>query len=136
DRGDAFVSAKRKKLAQLPLPVLRKDEVSRLRSRVAREPALGVVSLWRRAGGGAWREGIRRRVSLEPGVSPSAAIREPLAVLLHEVHVQQIARSCRVRKKRVLLRLPVDLGHLGSVWNRLAVAGNTGVVGIDHRRIA
>jgi len=119
-----------------PLPVLGKNVVSRLRSRVARGPALGVVPLRRRASCGAGLESIGRGVVIEHGISPSAAVREPLAVLLHEVHVQQVARHRRLCKERVRLRFPVDLRHLGSVRNRLTVAGNAGAVRVDHHGIA
>jgi hypothetical protein len=31
---------------------------------------------------------------------------------------------------------PMDLGHLGTVGERLAVPGSAGSVGLEHRRIA
>src|SRR6478736_2752779 len=76
-----------------PLPVIRENVISRLRSRMAREPALGVVPLRRRASCGAGLERIGRGVVVEHGPSPSAAVREPLAVLLHEIYVQQAAEA-------------------------------------------
>ena len=35
----------------------------------------------------------------------------------------------------LLYRLPMDLGNLGAVGERLAVAGNAGPIGLDHHRI-
>src|SRR3982750_1563528 len=78
-----------------PLPVLRKDVIVRLRYGMAREPALGVVPLRRRASGRAGLERIGRGVVIEHRPSPTAAVGEPLAVLLHDVHVDQSARNTR-----------------------------------------
>ena len=50
---------------------------------------------------------------------------KPLAVLHHEVDVQQGAGNCRERKEFVLLWDPIDVGHLGSVRNGSAIGGNT-----------
>src|SRR5262245_36209366 len=68
-----------------PLPVLCKHVVSRLRSRVTREPALGVVPLWRRALHSAGLECIGGVVVIKHAISPSTAVCKPLAVLHHEV---------------------------------------------------
>src|SRR5262245_32391755 len=70
-----------------PLPVLRENVVAILHHRVARKPALRVVFLRRivRFSGGPKR--VRRRVILERAPSPSATVREPLAVLHHEISV-------------------------------------------------
>src|SRR6516165_6132848 len=76
-----------------PFPVLCENVVSRLRPRVACEPALGVVPLRRRSSRGAGLERIGGGVVIEHGISPPAAVREPLAVLYHEVHVQQGPRN-------------------------------------------
>src|SRR5258707_11063538 len=70
-----------------PFSVLRENVIFCLHDRVAREPALGVVRLRRLVGLGAGRERTGRGVIIEHGPSPSAAVREPLAVLHHEVHV-------------------------------------------------
>src|SRR5882724_3158456 len=64
-----------------PLPVVSENIISRLHDRVAREPALGVVALRRLVSQGGGRERIGRGVILERGPSPSAAVREPLAIL-------------------------------------------------------
>jgi hypothetical protein len=69
------------------MPVIRENVISGFHSRVAREPALGVVPLRRLGGQGAGRERIGCRVILEHGVSPPSAVGEPLAVLHHEVDV-------------------------------------------------
>src|SRR5207247_5107772 len=76
-------------------PVIGEDVVSRLHDRVAREPTLGVVLLGRLVGCGAGPEGTGGGLILEHGPSPHAAVREPLAVLHHEVDVMQRARHCR-----------------------------------------
>ena len=68
-----------------PVPVIRENVISCLRHRVAREPALGVVPLRRLVSQGAGSERIRCSVIEEDGPSPPAAVREPLAVLYHEV---------------------------------------------------
>src|SRR5262245_5772258 len=128
-------SASRRSSGVSPLPVLCENVISRLRSRVAREPALGVVPLWRGASFGAGLERIGCRVVIEHAISPPAAVSEPLAVLHHEVHVQQGAWYCCFREKLIRFRFPMNLGHLGSVRDRLAVAGNTFLIGIDHHRI-
>src|SRR5208283_3933208 len=70
-----------------PVPVVRENVISRLHDRVAREAALGVVSLRRLAGQSAWRERIGCTVIVEDGVTPPTTVREPLAVLHHEVDV-------------------------------------------------
>jgi hypothetical protein len=68
---------------------------------------------------------------------PSAAVREFLAVFYHEVDVMQGAGHERLARLRlILLRGPVDLGHLGAVGEWLSVPGNTNLVGFDHRRVA
>ena len=67
--------------------IVRKNVVSRLDGSVARESALGVVPLRRLARRGAGLECVGCRVVFEHGVSPPAAIPEPLAVLHHEVDV-------------------------------------------------
>jgi hypothetical protein len=67
--------------------ILGENVVSVLHDRVAREPALRVASLRRigRLSGGAKR--IGGWVILECAPPPSAAVREPLAVLHHEIDV-------------------------------------------------
>src|SRR5204863_19149 len=82
--------------------VLRKNVISRLHFRVAREPALGVVRLRRLVSQGAGRERIGRGFILEHGPSPSAAVREPLAILHHEVDVVQASRHRRIGERLVL----------------------------------
>src|SRR5262249_52740589 len=70
-----------------PLAVLCENVVAFLHHRVAREPALRIVSLRRFACSVGGLECIGRRVVVECGPSPSAAVREPLAVLHHEINV-------------------------------------------------
>src|SRR5579864_6148180 len=76
-----------RKAGNLPRPVLRKNVVAVLYHGVAREPALGVVSLRWAVGLSAGLERSRGGVILEFGISPSAAVREPLAVFHHEINV-------------------------------------------------
>src|SRR5215211_1170082 len=111
-----------------PRPILREHEISSLHDRVAGEAALGVVALRRLVRERAGREGVGGGVVGEHGPSPSAAVGEALAVLLHEVDVLLGARHRRVREVLVLCRLPMDLRHLGAVGEGLAVAGNAGLV--------
>src|SRR6516164_7171375 len=74
-------------LAVSPVPVIRENVISCLYDRVAREAALGIVPLRRLVGQGAGPERIGCSIILEYGPSPSAAVREPLAVLHHEIDV-------------------------------------------------
>ena len=74
-------------LTASPVPVLRENVISCLHERMARKPALGVVRLRWLVSQGAGHESIGCSVIVEHGPSPPAAIREPLAVLQHEVDV-------------------------------------------------
>src|SRR5580658_1887304 len=95
-----------------PVPVIREDVISHLHACVAREPALGIVPLRRLVSHGAGREGIGRSVIVERGVSPPAAVREPLAVLHHEVHVMLGTWHGRCGEGLHLFRIPMDLRQL------------------------
>src|SRR5215469_3257004 len=120
-----------------PRGVLREDVVPRLHDGVAGEAAFRVVPL---------RRGVRRRsravctrlgVVLEFSPSPAAAVREPVAVLDHEVDVMEGAGyEGLTGLPRLLLRVPMELGHPGAVGERLAVVGNAGLEGRDHRGVA
>src|SRR5580658_3067927 len=81
-----------------PVPVLRKNVISCLHYGVAQVPALGVVRLRRLVSQGAEPERIGCGVILEHSIPPSAAVREPPAVLYHEVHVMLGARHGRARE--------------------------------------
>src|SRR5260370_5319464 len=95
-----------------PLGVLRENVVLLLHYRVAREPALGVVPLRRLVRRCAEPERIGRGVILKLAISPSAAVREPLVILHHEVNVMQSAGHQRLTGGRlVLFRVPMDLRH-------------------------
>src|SRR5262249_26177537 len=50
--------------------------------------------------------------------------------------MQGVGHQRRSRGLRALLRVPMDLRHLGVVGERLAVAGHAGPVGVGDRRIA
>src|SRR5260370_23901988 len=108
-----------------PFPVLRENVILCLHDRVTRKPALGVVRLWRLVGLGAGRERTGRGVIIEHGPSPSAAVREPFAVLHHEVHVMQSAGHRRIREVLVHFRGPMDLCHLCTGGARLSSSGGT-----------
>src|ERR1700724_3071137 len=119
-----------------PLGVLRENVVLLLHYRVAREPALGVVPLRRLIRRCAGPERIGRGVILELAISPSAAVREPLAILHHEINVMEGAGHQRLTGRRlVLFGVPMDLRHFGAVGERLAVPGNTGLTRVDHRGV-
>src|SRR6478736_2951659 len=120
-----------------PVPVLRENVIEVLHHRVAREPALRVVSLRRigRLSGGAER--IGRRVILERAPSPAAAVRKPLAVLHHEIDVVLCTWHRRLTGVRLLFfGVPMDFRHLGAVWERFAVAGHAFHIGVDHHGIS
>jgi hypothetical protein len=72
-----------------PLGVLRKNIVLLLHYRMACEPALGVVPLRRLIRQCPGPERIGRGVILKLGISPAAAVREPLAILHHEINVME-----------------------------------------------
>src|SRR5262245_47444623 len=83
------------------------------------------------------RERVGSGVVVELGVAPIAAIGEPLAIPHREIEVMQGVRYKRRRGSLgALLRVPMDLRHLGAVGEWLAVAGNAGLVGGDNLRIA
>src|SRR6266481_1611246 len=119
-----------------PLSVLRENVVKVLHHRVAREPALRVVFLRRivRYSGGLKR--IGRRVIVERTPSPSAAVREHLAVLHHEINVMLGTWHRWLTGVRLLFfRVPMNLRHLGAVREKLAIAGHAFLIGVDHYRI-
>src|SRR5260221_11951065 len=98
-----------------PLRVLRENVVLLRHYRVAREPALGVVPLRRLVRRCARPERIGRAVILKLGISPSAAVRELLAVLHHEINVMEGPGYQRLTGGRfVLFRVPMDLRHFGA----------------------
>jgi hypothetical protein len=123
-------------VSALPMPVICENVVSRLYGRGAREPALGVVPLRRLASQGAGSERIGCSVIVEHGLSPPAAVREPLAVLHHEIDIMLGAWHRRCRERLQLFRVPMDLCHLGPSGNGLPLAGMPGLVGLDHHRIS
>src|SRR5262245_11554095 len=104
-----------------PFAVLRNNVVPVLHSRVAREPALGVVPLRWVVSYGAGRERLGRGVIREHGPSPSAAVRKPPAILHHEIHIMQGPWHRRLTGSRLVRgRVPMDLRHLGTVGEGLA----------------
>src|SRR5882757_7086876 len=114
-----------------PLSILREYVVAVLHHRVAREAALRVVFLRRsvRCSGGLKRIGCRVIVELAP--SPSAAVREPLAVLHHEASVLLGTWHRWLTGVGLLyFRHPMNFRHLGAVWERLAIAGHAFLIGV------
>src|SRR5262249_36941299 len=100
---------------------------------MAREPAFGVVTLRRLVSQGCGRERAGRGVIVERTPSPSTAVREPLAVLHHEINVMLGTWHRWLSRVRLLFfRVPMDLRHLGAIWERLAIAGHPLLIGIDH----
>src|SRR6202035_5407002 len=97
----------------------------RLCSRVARGTTLGVVRLGRTIGYCARSECLGRDVVLKRGISPSAAVREPLAIFHHDIGVMEGIRHQRLTWLRfALLRNPMDFGDFGAIGEGLAVSGN------------
>src|SRR3954470_17049917 len=77
-----------------------------------------------------------RGVVVEERVSPTAGLRKSLAVLLDDESLREDVRHIDVESGfRALLWLPLQLDDLGPFRERLAVPGNAGLVGLDHRRI-
>src|SRR5262245_22219385 len=106
--------------------VLREHIVPRLHDRVARKPALGIVRLRRKARHIAGSERLGCSVIVEHRESPTAAVREPLGVLHHEVDIGERVRHGRIPRILALFRYLMDLRHLRAVGDGLAVAGNAG----------
>src|SRR5947208_16055760 len=71
----------------LPMPILCKHVISILDDGVASDPAFGIVPLRRTVSRRSGREGVRCGVIPENRITPSAIVRETLAVLHHEVNV-------------------------------------------------
>src|SRR5260370_246799 len=83
--------------------------------------------------GASRRGGNRCRCSscVELRTPPTAAVRESLAILRHEINVMQSARHRYGKALRIFCLVPVDLRHLGAVGDVLAVAGKAGLVSRD-----
>src|SRR5579883_699480 len=120
------------RFCRLSLPVLGKNVVSILRRRVARVAALCVIALGRFAGCIACFKRSGRLVVFEYGVTPTAAVRKSLAVLLHEIDVLQGAWNRSIGKEVILLGLPMDLGHFCPVRDCFAIAWKARAVSLDH----
>src|SRR5262249_56322615 len=100
---------------------------------MAREPAFGVVTLRRLVSQGCGRERAGRCVIVKRAPSPSTAVREPLAVLHHEINVMLGSWHRWLSRVRLLFfRVPMDLRHLCAIRERLAVAGHAFLIGINH----
>src|SRR3977135_2586140 len=112
----------------LPLRVRCKHVVFFRHDRMAREPAIGAASIG--------LERIGRGVIVKLGVSPVAAFWKSLAIPDHEIDVMQgVWYRRRSGGLGTLFCFPMDLRHLRAVRERLAVAGNAGLVGVDHHGV-
>src|SRR5271155_4518363 len=119
-----------------PVPVIGENVIFCLHCRVAREPALGVVPLRWLVFQGAGRERVGRCVIVERAVPPSATVREPLAVLHHEIDVMLGTwHRRRTGFTGIHFRVPMDLHHPGAIRKGLAVTGNARLIGVDHHGI-
>src|SRR5580698_1122385 len=113
-----------------PHLVRMKDVILRLDGHMTSPPAP-------RGTGFIHRESRRRRVIIKLRIPPSAGVRKSLAVLLHEEEVcQRVGHIHGKLRFLALLRLPLDLGDLGALGKRLAVARNARLVGRNDRGIA
>src|SRR5271163_3451265 len=65
----------------------REHIVPSLHDGVACRSAFGIVTLWRLVGGIGRPETVGSGLVLEGPISPAAAVRKPLTVLDHEVHI-------------------------------------------------
>src|ERR1700722_2643488 len=122
--------------ATSPLGKLRENVVLLLHYRVAGGSALGVVRLRRLICQRARPKCIGRGIILKLAIAPAAAVREPLAILHHEINVMERIRHQRLTGvRRVGLGVPMNLRHFGAFWERLAVTGNARLKRVDHRGI-
>src|SRR6476620_6023383 len=86
-------------------------------------------------GAGIGRERVGCGFVVEQRVSPSAAVRKSLAVLFHDESLREDVWHIHGEwGLRALLRLPLQLRDFGAIRERLAVAGNAGLVRLDHGR--
>ena len=116
-----------------PLAVIREDVVSGFRDRVACEPALGVLPLRGHVSQGAGPERIGGGIILEYGPASAAAVREPLAVLHHEVDIMLGPWHGRQGVDFHPFRGPMDLRHFGAAREGVAVGGSAGRVSVIIR---
>src|SRR5262249_49414818 len=67
----------------------------------------------------------------------TAAVRKPLAVLYHKIDVMLRTWHLWLTRVRVLyFGNPMNFGHSGAVWERLAIGRDALLIGVDHRRVA
>src|ERR1035438_9933258 len=136
ERATAFSTQELSAHTASPVPVIRENVIFCLHCRVAREPALRIAPLRWLVFQGGGRERIGRRVILERAVTPSAAVREPLAVLQHEINVMLGTwHRRRTGFTGIHFRVPMDLHHLGAIRKGLAITGNARLISVDQQRI-
>src|SRR5262245_11219751 len=80
-----------------------------------------------------WREGVRGRVVVEQGISPTASVRKSRAILLYEEHVLESIRNIDIeRSLRALFRDPLYLRDFRAVRKFLTISRDARFVGCDH----
>src|SRR5271169_6332353 len=85
---------------------------------------------------GIGRELVRGGIVVEHRVSPPAGLRKSLAVLFHDESLgEHVWHLHDERGLRALLMLPLELRDHGAIRERLAVAGDAGLVRLNHGRI-
>ena len=95
--------------------------------------AFGIVSLRRLVGAIGGTKTVGRGLILEGAISPATAVRKPLAVLHHEIHIVKGTRDERLAGVGFLFfRLPMNFCHLGTIGEGLAVPRNTRLECLDH----
>src|ERR1700722_7963040 len=103
----------------------REHIVPRLHGCVACSAALGIVTLRWLVGGIGRPKTVGSGLVLEGPISPAAAVRKPLAVLDHEVHIVKSVGHERLTGIGFLfLSHPMNLCHLGAIGEGLAVLGD------------
>src|SRR5262245_66521754 len=109
-----------------PLAIRREDVILLRHSRMAEEPTIDDTGL-------VGREAVRRDIIVERGIGPTLRVRVFLLVLFNEEDVLKVVRDPHKEGRLIaLLRFPLDLRNLGAVRERLAVAREAGLVGVDH----
>src|ERR1700690_4374707 len=124
------LSALRMTMRCLTLLVRVEDVVLRFHWRMAR-----ISAVWGAFGVGSER--VRRSVVVEHRISPAAAFRESLAVLLHHKSLRKdIGHIHGERRFRAFLRLPLEFRDHVAIRKWRAVSQHSGLKHLDHRWIA
>src|ERR1700722_6852832 len=117
-----------------PLSVRCKNVIFCRHYGVAREPTLGVGPLRRLIRLCAGPERLGRGIVLKLGISPSAAVREPLAILHHEINIMKTGGNQGLAGFRnILCSVPVYLPLFGPAGEGLPVTRKSCLVASNHR---